>query len=126
MTSLDVADADLERMTDAQLVELEDRLLLDQELDSSKNARFSVGRAVVFVLTLFVWGIVLTFYAKLPTERLGPLNIPLYIGTLFVAVVVSTTLWSKMGRGPRTAIRWIAGHWPLALYVAAILYRFTR
>ena len=48
---------------------------------------------------------------------------PTALRPALVAVVVSHTMWSKMGRVPRTAIRWIAGHWPLALYVAAILYR---
>jgi hypothetical protein len=121
-----VSDADLEKMSDADLVDLEDRLLLANELDTSKRAQLSVGRVVVWVLSLVGIGIFLTLYSRLPTEKLGPLNIPLYLGALGAGVVGAHLLWSAAGRSVRNAVRWVLGHWPVALYLIAVIYRFLH
>lgn len=118
---LALTDADLERMSDLQLAELEDRLLLHDELDTSRGAQLSVGRAVVFFLGVVGWVACLALLSRLPTERLGPLNIPLYLGSMAVGFGGAHLLWARAGRPARSAVRWVLGHWPVALYMGAAL-----
>ena len=125
-TPLALKDADLERMSDADLAALEDRLLLDSELDSSPRARFSAGKAVVWVLSAIGIGLMMSIYAQFPTEKLGPLNIPIYLGVLAVGILAGHKVWSIAGRQVRTVIRWLLGHWPAVLYVGAQAYSLTR
>jgi hypothetical protein len=125
-TPLTVNEADLERMSDDELATLEDRLLLETELDSSPKARFSAGKAVVWVLSAVGIGIMMGIYSRFPTERLGPLNIPIYLGVLVLGIVAGHKVWSAAGRQIRTVIRWLLGHWPAVLYVSAQIYSLTR
>lgn len=126
LSPLSIADADLERMSDTELADLEDRLLLDSELDLSANAQFSRGRIVVWLLTILGVVIALSLYSRLPTERLGPLNIPLYLGAFGLGAAGAHLLWRHVGRRPREAVRWLLHHWPVPLYLAAAIYRATH
>ena len=123
---LTVNEADLERMTDDDLAILEDRLRLESELDSSPRAQFSAGRVVVWVLSLMGIGITMSLYSRLPTEKLGPLNIPIYLGVLALGVVGGHLVWSTAGRQVRTVVRWLLSHWPGVLYLSAQVYSLTR
>jgi hypothetical protein len=124
-SDLALTDADLARMTDAQLADLEDRLLLANELDTSKGAQLTVGRVVVFLLSAVAWGFFLTLLSRLPTQSLGVLNIPLYLATLGAGIVTGHALWSVAGRRLRFAVRWVLGHWPTALYVGGAIYQLV-
>ena len=121
--TLAISDADLDRMSDTELAELEDRLLLDSELDLSRDAQFTRGRIVVWVLTVLGVLLALGLYARLPTEKLGPLNIPLYLLAFGLGATGAHWLWSAAPRPAREGVRWLLHHWPVALYLAAILYR---
>jgi hypothetical protein len=122
----DAADADLEQMSDDALARLEDQLLLVAELDLSPRAQFTAGRVVVWVLTLIGVGIALTLYARLPTEKFGVLNIPLYLGALGVGAGAAHLLWRASGRRVREITRWLLHSWPLLIYLGATLYRFVH
>jgi hypothetical protein len=126
LPSLSISDADLARMSDGELADLEDRLLLDSELDLSPGAQFTRGRIVVWILTVIGIVVALGLYSRLPTERLGPLNIPLYLLALGLGGAAAHLLWSAVPRRARELVRWLLGHWPVVLYLVATLYRLTR
>jgi hypothetical protein len=126
LPTLSISDADLERMSDTGLAELEDRLLTDAELDLSPRSQFSSGRVVVWILTLIGILIALGFYSRLPTRSLGPLNIPLYLGAIGLGAGAAHLLWSAAGRRVREIVRWLLGYWPLLLYLAGMAYSHTH
>jgi hypothetical protein len=126
LAPLRINDAELEQMSDTQLGELEDRLLLDNELDTSPRAQFTSGRLVVFALSAVGILIFMALLSRFPTQKLGPLNIPLYLLALGLGVLTGHLLWSKVGRQARTAIRWVLAYWPVVLYLAAQIYGATR
>lgn len=121
-----VKDEELEKMSDAALAKLEDRLLLESELDTSPKARFSAGRAVVFVLSAIGIAICLSLMSLLPTQKLGPINIPIYLGALFLGIIGGHWAWSIAGQQVRTGIRWLLNHWPVVLVVVAQVYSLVR
>ncbi len=117
-----VKDADLEKMSDAALATLEDKLLLESELDTSPRGRFSAGKGVVYVLSAIGIAICLGLMSRLPTEKLGPLNIPIYLAALFAGILGGHWVWSVAGQSIRTGVRWLLNHWPVVLYLGAQLY----
>jgi len=126
LPALSISDADLERMSDADLATLEDRLLTDAELDLSPRAQFTSGRVVVWVLTLIGVLVALGLYSRLPTRNLGPLNIPLYLGAIGLGAGAAHLLWSAAGQRARETVRWLLGYWPLLLYLAGMVYSHTH
>ncbi len=126
LPTLAISDADLERMSDTQLAELEDRLLTESELDLSPGAQFTRGRLVVWALTIIGVVVALSLYSRLPTDRLGPLNIPLYLGAFGLGAASAHLFWSRAGRRVRESVRWLLGYWPMLLYIAGIIYRHTH
>jgi hypothetical protein len=126
LPTLSISDADLERMSDTGLAELEDRLLTESELDLSPGSQFTRGRVVVWALTIIGVVIALSLYSRLPTEKLGPLNIPLYLGAFGLGAASAHLFWSRAGRRIREAVRWLLGYWPTLLYIAGVVYGYTR
>ncbi len=126
LPTLSIGDADLERMSDADLAALEDRLLTEAELDLSAKAQFTSGRVVVWVLTVIGVVIALGLFSRLPTDKLGPLSIPLYLGAFGLGAGAAHLLWARAGQRIRETIRWLLGYWPLLLYLAGIIYSHTR
>jgi hypothetical protein len=119
-------DEDLEHLSDVELAELEDQLLLEAELDLSRKAQFTAGRAVVWALTLVFIVIAMAMLSRLPTEKLGPLNIALYLAALGGGAAVAHLLWRAAGRQVRAGTRWVLRHWPVALYLGATVWQALR
>lgn len=117
---------DLEQMNDTDLAALEDELLLEQELDTSKNARFSAARAVVWLLMIIGIVIMLGLFSRLPTSKLGPLNIPLYLIALGGGAALGHFAWKAVGQTIRSLIRLALEYWPILLYVGAQLFAFGK
>lgn len=118
-----VRDEDLGQLSDAALAELEDQLLLATELDLSSRAQFTSGRLVVYALSAIGMVLLLSLHSLLPTERLGPLNIPLYLLALGAGAGGAHLLWARVGMGIRAPVRWALAHWPVLLYLLALLYQ---
>jgi hypothetical protein len=78
------------------------------------------------VLTIIGVVTALGLYSRLPTQKLGPLNIPLYLGAFGVGVAAAHLFWSRAGRPVREAVRWLLGYWPMLLYVVGIIYAHTH
>lgn len=123
LISLDITAADLEQMNDEDLAALEDQLLLDQELDTSKAARFSAGRAVVWLLMIVGMVLLMSLFSRLPTSKLGPLNIPLYLIALGGGAALGHYAWKAAGRTVRSTVRFLLSHWPLVLMIVALFVR---
>ena len=81
---------------------------------------------MVWVLSVIGIVILLGLMSRLPTEKLGPLNIPLYLIALGAGAGGAHWLWSVAGRRVRETVRWLLGYWPLLLYLGAQLYRLTH
>lgn len=125
--ALDITEADLQQMSDEDLAVLEDDLLLEQELDNSKQARFSAGKAVVWILMILGIVLLMTLYARLlPTSKLGALNLPLYLIALFGGMMLGHFAWKAAGRTVRSGVRFLLSHWPLVLMIVAQVYALTR
>jgi hypothetical protein len=125
-TSPNITDGDLEQMSDADLAVLEDDLLLEQELDTSKQARFSAGRAVVWVLMIIGIVLCMSLMSRLPTSKLGALNLPLYLIALFGGAALGHYAWKAAGRTFRNGVRILVANWPVVFYVVAQLYAISR
>ena len=67
---------DLERMSDAELADLEDRLLLQEELDLSPRAQLTAGRVVVWVLTIVGIVVSLSLIPDFPPGTWARLTFP--------------------------------------------------
>lgn len=118
-----VNEAELEHMSDADLAALEDRLLLEQELELTKGSAFTAGKVVVWLLSAVGIALAMALFSRLPTEKLGPINIPLYLGAFGLGIVAGHGAWKAAGRPVRTGVRWLLTHWPVVLYIAALFYR---
>lgn len=119
-------DEDLLQLSDAELAELEDELLLAEELDLSSRARFSAGRLVVYALSAVCIVLLLALFSRLPFEKLGPLGIPLYLLPLGLGAAGAHLAWSRAGRTVRERVRWGLAHWPLVLYAVGVVYQLTH
>jgi hypothetical protein len=119
-------EADLQQMSDEDLAALEDELLLEQELDTSKRARFSAGRAVVWVLMIVGIVLLMELSSRLPTSRLGPFNLPLYLMALGGGAALGHYAWKAAGRTVRSGVRILLAHWPVVFYIVAQLYALSR
>lgn len=120
------SEEELEHLSDEELAELEDQLLLEAELDLSRKGQFTAGRAVVWALTVICVVLAMALFSRLPTERLGPLNIPIYLGALGGGAAAAHLLWRGAGRRIRGGTRWVLRHWPVALYLGGMAWQALR
>lgn len=119
-------DEELEHLSDEELAELEDQLLLEAELDLSRKGQFTAGRAVVWALTVVCIVLAMALFSRLPTEKLGPLNIPIYLAALGGGAAAAHLLWRAAGRRVRAGTRWVLRHWPVALYLGGMAWQALR
>lgn len=119
-------DEDLTQFSDTELAELEDELLLAEELDLSSRARFTAGRLVVYALSAVGIVLMLALFSRLPTERLVPLSIPIYLLAFGLGAAGAHLAWARAGRRVREGVRWALGHWPLLLYAVGVVYQLTH
>lgn len=117
-------DDEFAGLSDAELAMLEDELLLENELRS--KGRFTGPRLMLFFLTflsILLWS---ALYARvLPSQKLGPLNIPLYVVMLGMAIGTVHFGWKLLGWQVRSAVRFVLGHWTAVLYLLAVLYQVS-
>lgn len=126
LTEFYVNEDELDQLSDVELARLEDRLRLEQELDTRKSAQLTVGRVIVFVLSALGIALTLMVFARVvPTERLGPLNIPLYLMAIGAGIGLGHGVWLVAGYAVRNALRWVLGHWPVVLFIIVALARLS-
>lgn len=114
-------DDEFEGLTDEDLAVIEDDLLLANELAST--GRLTLPRLMLFFLmfvSVMLWSAV---YGKLlPSQKLGPLNIPLYLAMLGLAIATVQVGWKLVGWPVRNAVRFLLAHWLGVLYLLGVLY----
>ncbi|MCM2279349.1 MAG: hypothetical protein NDJ89_14840 [Oligoflexia bacterium] len=124
--------SNLENLSDQELLELEDRLLLLDEVPSGvyiQERRWKGGRPLIFLLTIPLWVLLLKGIAALnlnPRRESNPLLIIPYLGSLFVAMLLAMWIWKLIGLRARTALRAMLHYWPVTLYLGLSLLRFVR
>lgn len=124
--------ADLNQLSDQELLTLEDKLLLQNELDHSPLALFSPGRlAITFSgLLLFLLYLLLLSFGLAALTQLNipvyPLAIFLYVGCLAAGLFSAQALWRRMGLYPRVIVRTLLHYWPVTFTIAAYLFYLFR
>jgi hypothetical protein len=112
--------SNLHRLSDQELLELEDELLLRNELATSARSFFSPGRLVVFFLALLFFSVFLLLF-NLIFAALGrqnnPFSIFLYVGCLVAAALAANFLWERIGLYPRRILRTGLHYWPVTLAI---------
>ena len=113
----------LEDLSDAELERLEDRLLVERELDWTMRSGATAGRVVVLVVFLALFFILNGVAGKLLAGvELGiALFVAAYMLLLAGAVVGAWLIWKAIGRHGRRVLRLGLHYWPVTLYVIALL-----
>ena len=123
MRTADASDQRLEDLSDAELERLEDRLLVERELDWTMRSGATAGRIVVLALIAALFFILEGAARKLPAGiELGiALFVAAYMLLLGGAVVGAWLIWKSIGRHGRRLLRLGLHYWPVTLYVIALL-----
>jgi hypothetical protein len=113
----------LEDLSDVELERLEDRLLVERELDWTMRSGATAGRIVVLVLFVALFFILNGAAGKLLAGvELGiALFVAAYMLLLAGAVVGAWLIWKSVGRHGRRILRLGLHYWPVTLYVIALL-----
>lgn len=117
-------DYDLKQNTYRELLDLEDRLRLEDELATHLRPRQSGGRLVIFILSVFLWALLFLGASNL-TKNLkqdirGIVGTVLVIVTLGLAVVIARKLWASSPAPVRRWVRLAMHYWPVT--VVAIVH----
>ncbi|HEY9826695.1 MAG TPA: hypothetical protein V6D19_14720 [Stenomitos sp.] len=115
---------DLNQFSNYELLVLEDKLLLQNELASEPFALFSHGRRVITFLGFFCF--LLYLLALNPifdtlSKQGNPLAIFLYVGCLCAGILSAQAFWERMGCYPRVMIRTALHYWPVTLTLIGYL-----
>lgn len=125
----------LERMSDLELRQLEDRLRLRAELHTgSHNHRFAADKLALFALVALFWGAswfgaALFMKALLPRQAEPLAN---YVGILLIlpmgifAVFYAARTWERLGLRGRELVRAAFHYWPLTLAAFATIWSQLR
>jgi hypothetical protein len=120
---------DLHSLSNRELLALEDKILLKNELRSEDRAFFTQSRLVVYFLAILFFCLMQILLSPIFT-MLGlennPLAIVLYVGCLMGSVFAASSLWAQLGLYPRYWIRTALHYWPLTLTLAIYIYLLRR
>lgn len=117
-------------MSYEELVQVEDRLLLKNELNNTLRIRFTAGRVVLFLLGGSLWlvlfllmqGVVLLFKEALR----GLASFFSVWISLGLAVYGAHKLWDVLGVGPRMFFRYGLHYWPVILSLVGFCLLLLR
>ncbi|MBX9767987.1 MAG: hypothetical protein K2X47_12010, partial [Bdellovibrionales bacterium] len=114
------ANSDLASMTATDLIRVEDQLFHQVEMDSNRKTAWVAGRFVVFALSGICWLLTLALleqggvFKKLAGN---PLSIPVYLGSLFIGVLLGNWVWKAISHWGRFSVRTLIHYWPMVIYV---------
>ncbi len=113
---------ELNVLSDQELLELEDRLLLERESDTQLRVRHTGGRFIIVVLSILIWLVLKIIFIKmtgsLTQEVRGIVSIVIFFVTLFLSVVISQAIWNRIGISARFFLRNALHYWPVVMYFA--------
>jgi hypothetical protein len=120
--------ADLQRLSDRELLALEDQILLNNELRENRTF-FTQSRLIIYFLAIVLFGLALIILSPV-FHSLGlqnnPLSILLYVGCLMGSVFVASNLWERLGLHPRYWVRTALHYWPITLTMAIYIGYFLK
>jgi hypothetical protein len=112
---------DLDTMSPRELAVLEDDLLCENEL--AGQGPVTLPRIMLYFLMFVSIGVWSYLYdVALPADKLGPLNIPLYLIMLALAIGTVRYGWRVVGWPVRHAVRAVLSRWVFVIYLFAVLY----
>lgn len=123
MASDSANSVSLEELDDEELARLEDRLLMEREIDWTFRSGASAGRIVIVILFVALFLIL----KAAATRLLGGMDLGVvlfiasYLLLLGVAIVGAWAIWRSIGRPGRRVLRLALHYWPLTLYILALL-----
>ena len=121
---------ELNVLSDYELLQLEDTLLLERERNTRLRVKHTGGRFILFVLSAIVWGLLFLILAKLLVnirEQLrGIVSFVLFFVTLGLSVIISQYIWKSMGVSGRFFCRNLLHYWPTVLYFAVGVLVFMK
>lgn len=112
---------ELRSLSNRELVDLEDTLLLEREMDPKMRIRHTGGRFVLFVLTATIWILLtMTMTAKLnqmtiKTQLHGLISVSGFFVLFGLSVFLSHLIWRKVNVTTRVFIRNAIHYWPVTL-----------
>lgn len=121
---------ELNVLSDYELLELEDELLLQRENNMRLRVRHTGGRFILFILSAIIWGLLFIILAKVlanTKEQLrGILSFILFFVTLGLSIVISHFIWKSIGASGRFFCRNMLHYWPTILYFAVGVLVFIK
>lgn len=112
---------ELSTLSNRELIDYEDTLLLEREMDPQMRIRHTGGRFVLFVLTAAIWLLLtMTMASKLTQMAIknqlhGIISAVGFFVSFGLSVFLSHFIWRKSGIGVRVFIRHSIHYWPVTL-----------
>ncbi|MBL7545397.1 MAG: hypothetical protein JNL11_16375 [Bdellovibrionaceae bacterium] len=107
----------LNAMSEYELMNLEDSLLMERETNSRLEIKNSSGRFVLLVMSAAIWGLLMAILARgtvsFRPQLHGMISFIGFFVSLGVAVGISHFIWRKSSVDVRFYIRNIVHYWPV-------------
>lgn len=121
---------ELNTMSDFELMEIEDSLLLQREMDMQLRFRHTGGRFVLLALSAAIWmilriGLVRISGSVKPQTR-GLFSLVSFFVSLIVSGYLSVTIWKNANSSVRFVIRYAVHYWPATLFLIFGLVSLIR
>lgn len=123
---------ELNSLSNRELIDLEDTLLLEREMDSQMRIRHTGGRFVLLVLTGIIWLLLtMTMASKLTQMTIksnlhGIVSVVGFFVSFGLSVFLSHLIWRKAGVGTRVFIRNAVHYWPVTFYFIVGVFIFLK
>ncbi|OYZ17510.1 MAG: hypothetical protein B7Y39_15135 [Bdellovibrio sp. 28-41-41] len=119
---------ELNSLSNRELIDLEDTLLLEREMDPQMRIRHTGGRFVLLMLTGIIWLVLtMTMASKLTQMTIksnlhGIISVVGFSVSFGLSVYLSHLIWRKSGVKTRVFIRNAVHYWPVTFcFIAGVL-----
>ncbi len=121
---------ELNVLSDQELLELEDRLLLERESDTQFRVKHTGGRFIIIVLSILIWLVLKMIFIKLTgsltQEMRGIVSVIVFFVTLFLSVIISQAIWNRIGISARFFLRNALHYWPVVMYLVIGVISYVK
>lgn len=119
---------ELNALSDRELKDMEDTLLLEREMDPQLHIRHIGGCFVLLVFSCVIWLVLTVVFSSrlvaslIKTQWNGIVSVIALFVSMGLAVYLSHFVWRKAGVETRFLIRNAVHYWPVTVYLAAGIY----
>ena len=124
-----MTNEELQKLSYEDLVKLEDKMSLENEISLRWRVRLASGRIIVFVMSAMLWGALTLLWFGLMSlmprhiqDLLAVFNPIFILATLFLAIFMGDTIWRAIGCGPRMILRYILHYWLVVFVLAGTIF----